>query len=135
MIGLVRWFLNSSPFTLFILQHSLYIPQPVDKWCLILFILLLMEKSYHYIDYLFLKYMLNRLIWFGHPFFHLLLSSANGQISYAKAMLHLVLLHSWACLLYSLFDSLFYLSPLLSTTKAPPSYAMYANLDLISGLN
>jgi hypothetical protein len=50
-------------------------------------------------------------------------------------MLHLVLLHSWACLLYSLFDSLFYLSPLLSTTKAPPSYAMYANLDLISGLN
>lgn len=98
---------------------------------LYLFILLLMEKSYHYIDYLFLKYMLHRLIWFGHPFFHLFLSSANGQISYAKAMLHLVLLHSWACLLYSLFD----LSPLLSTTKVPPSYAMYANLDLISGLN
>jgi hypothetical protein len=120
------WFFKSSPFMLFILQHSLFCTFPTVSPTYIetegfhvlssmgyssYFVSLYLAfdgKVLHYIDYLFLKYMLHKLIWFGHPFFHLL-SSANGQISYAKAMLHHVLLHSRACILYSLFD----LSPLL----------------------
>jgi hypothetical protein len=45
--------------------------------------------------------------------------------------------HASACALtlLGLPSLLFDLSPLLSMTKAPPSYAMYFNLDLISGLN